>query len=439
MPRVTKKIVSEGVYRLADGRLVPIDANRINHWASEFNRYRRAGNLLPGPWSHIDPTTKQPVVMGPHLERSDINAGFWENLRVETDPQFGVTLIGDIEVPGDLNDPNTPAGKIGKTVRETSIYVAPEFTDGAGNRYTDVPLHIALVTHPIQPGQSNFQPAIAMSQLAFTMAAVPPSASGDASSSYGGNSDKPSDDAGKKTQQQDGKPAGAVPPNASSPDIGSVLQALQACGIVLPKDTNDTNFLERLMVALGQKAASETDDDSLYQPPEGAETKQPAPVAMSSTPITAENFASISKDVFMSHPVAKELHETNQMLLGVLLTEAKKARKARIDALLAARPDLKEFADASLYPLVESFQMSFGPNAPKPSLDVMLDTLEAIPAPKPAADHRRAALLQNSGAGALAMAHDNDNPFIMGVGADYDADKVVDKFFSNTGGNTAQA
>jgi hypothetical protein len=444
MPRIKKPIVSEGVYRLADGQIAVVPAGRINHWASEGNRFLQAGNKIPLPWSHIDPTTGAPVVMGPHLERSDINGGFWEalesiyvpDINPATGQPYGQTLVGYADVPGDPADPTTPAGKLGTTVKETSIY-AKDFIDGSGKAFRDVPLHIAGVTHAIQPGQPNF--AIAMSQyVGSTSMAFPPSGDKKPPAASGGDNSKAPPTSGGGDDQ--GKqPPGTPPQTATNPDINAVIENLRTCGIVLPQDTTVQNFFERLMVALGQKAVSdgggEDPNGTLNQPPEGADSKQPAPVAMSNVAITAENFAAIPKEVFMSHPAAKALDDTNQLLLGMLLGQAKSIRKARIDALVAAHPALADHAKTVLEPMLEGLQMSFKADAPKQAIDAALDSLEiALPKKTPQAS-ARAGLLSQLG---IAMSHEANgaNPFIVEPpdGEALSSDDVVKRFFEGTGG-----
>jgi hypothetical protein len=340
----------------------------------------------------------------------------------------GATLVGYIDVS------EADAPKIGTAVRETSIYVQPSFIDGHGNQYSDVPLHVALVTHAVQPGQKNFEKvpspslAIAMSQRAFVMSSVPQT---------GSDTSRATTPANSETQPNDR--SSQSPPavsNTASPDLGQVIQLLRQCGIVLPQDTNDQNFLPYLVVALGQKSAGDIDEQSdINQPPEGAQQKQPAPVAMSS--ITPEAFASITREVFMSHPVAKELVATNQGLLTHLNQEARKVRRNRIDALVASGRITKEYADSKLVPMVEAFQMSLGSDAPQ-ALDVVLDSLEALPAPQAQPRQQGAfqnSLLNNAVAMSMSGTVPADNPF--NPGGDFDAQKTIDQFFKNTGGPIA--
>jgi hypothetical protein len=373
--------------------------------------------------------------MGPHLERSDINAGFWENLRVENDPVLGDTLVGDLDVPGDPNDPNTPAGKVGTSVRETSIFVNDDFQDGRHNQYNDIPLHIALVTHPIQPGQPNFTApanslALAMSQMTFTMAAAPQGA-------YGSDRSKPSSTEPTKpgAVDQDRTDPGRQPiQSATAPDINQVIQALRGCGIGLPQDTTDANFLERLMVALGQKQISDGGDDegSPYQQPEGAVTKTPAPVAMSqNTPITPDNFKDISAEVFMSHPAAQALKTANEQLVAHANAQARTARQQRITSLIASGRITKEYAEQVLKPMVDTFQMSFVANAPPAALDATLSALEVLPVPASKSPVWNSPLLTASPA--LAMSNlPPDATVVNPPGTEpFDPSKVVDQIAQN--------
>jgi hypothetical protein len=417
-----------------------VSGKRIQHWQNEISRYLANGNRLPAPFAHFDPDSKKPIIFGKDgtLLRSDLNGGFWDKAEAAADPDLGITLFAELEADGDENNINTAAGKIGKTVRETSIFVVPEFEDGHGNKYTDFPAHIALVTHPIQPGQPNFESipgtlALAMSQLAYM--AVPPQTKnrlGGTEEPKGSN--PPKEDA---PPQGDPTPAGSTPINASSPSLDQIIAQLRQCGIALPQDTNEQNFLSYLSVALGQKSLTDGGDEgSVYEPPEGATQKSPAPVAMSNQPITAENFHQITKEVFMSHPAAKELAETNAVLLQALTAQARTARRARIDAIVASHPEMKDYAEKTLLPMLETFQMSLAPNSPSPPLDTILVGLESLPPSPAAAAANRNALLQHTAQLAMS-AQAPPNPFMSMSGAaptGADTKSVLDQFWNNTGG-----
>lgn len=473
MPRLKKKIVSQGVYEVPDAsrpgidpttglpymRLEVVTPQRIRHWATEGTRYLKSvPEGIPAPWTHIDPVTGRPVVLSDNgtLPRADINGGWWKELGVEVDPVEGATLVGYVDVEGDENDPNTPAGKVGKTVKETSIFAAPKWKAG-GQVFEDVPLHIAMVTHPIQPGQKNFEQvpadyakqgfqALAMSNMSYSlrMANNPPASVPEGGQSQGGGTNGQQKQPGSPNSQ----PNQGMPNNASSADIGKVVAILKQCGLVLPDDTTFENLPERLIIAAGQKAASEgSATDNLYQAPGGAETKQPAPVAMSQTPtpITNENFANVTKEVLMSHPVVKQLVEANNALLTLTTEQARAALQSRITKLVGEGKLTQKYADDVLAPLITGFQMSF--NGSKSPVELTILALESQPAPaRPANQSISPSLLLGT-----AMSHPmagpgnaSDNPYIQaadptsgfGVGSDgkpLGANDIINQFCQTTG------
>ncbi len=478
MPRLRKKIVSPGVYHIPDpatGRMQQelVTPDRIQHWANEGNRYLQNGNQLPAPWSHIDPATGRPVVVSANgmLPRSDINGGFWDRLTTEFDPEMGLTLVGEIDVDGDENDPNTPAGKIGKTVRETSIFTS-NWQDGKGNSYRDCPLHIAMITHPIQPGQPNFEKvptgtlALAMSNLAhplkpIQMAGNPPSSSQRSTdpnggrSAQGGNGGQDPNKPGGMSGQMGGN--GSPTSSAAGADINQVIAALRQCGIDLPDDTNPENFFERLLVATRQKAVSEgSAGGDLYNQPGGAETKQPAPVAMSATAtLTSEQFAALPKETLMSHPLVKQLVDANNALLELTTQQARNTLGLRVKKLIDEGRVTQKYADEQLAPLITGFAMSFGANAGKSPIEMTLAAIEAMPAP--AAQQRQANYNNPSLLLGTAMSHVGplmgqaiDNPYIHaadpgsaagvdGSGNPVNALDIIKNFMDATGGVVSPA
>lgn len=377
MAKFRKAIVSAGSYLVSDGNggrhTQFITADRLSHWANQFKKMKKAGVAIPAPWLHTKDAV--PVQMGNDgsLPRSDWNAGFWKDFVVKNNNQGVPTLYGVVEVPGDPNDVNTPAGKVGKTVTETSIYARPSFTDGKGNEYKDVIMHGALVTHPIEPGQENFEQVeeglvIAMSDCTGLLMSADSTPF-----SQKGNEEYPGDDEEDESLDLENAPTG---------DLKTVMELLSKIGVILPKDTTDENFKERLSVALQQKVSGDDEDDddegSLTKPPKEAD-KESEPMLMSTTPKTPE----ITAEVIMSHPAYKELESKNTQLFGVMNNQAKAARGARINALIQSKRITKEYSDANLVPLLNSFQMSFDSNGNEvlTALDVTLKALEAIPAP----------------------------------------------------------
>ena len=354
--RFKKPLVSAGLYTVptSDGsRKVAIDPERLAHWTSQFNKMKEKGISVPAPWAHSKDSL--PIQMGNDgtLPRSDMNAGWWNKMWVEDN-----TLWGELEVPQ-----NEDAIKIGKNVRESSIYVRPQFEDGGGNIWNDSLMHIALVTHPVENGQDNFQPiemangdeiSLAMSQLTEPLSMA------------------------TKVEDVRGVPVGS--------SVKDVLEALRANRIDLPDDTDDDNFMERLMTALRQKKVSESpEEESITKQPEGAK-EQPAPVAMSQTKDQKNEVQGVEKnqdavELVMSHPKYQAAQQTIQFLLNHLGEQAKTGLSERRDNLISGGKITEEYAQQHLDPAIEAFQMSFGDDGKQQgcSAATIMEALESAP------------------------------------------------------------
>lgn len=474
MPRFRKPIVKAGVYEIpipgsSKTRSEILSADRIKYWSETANEMIKEGHRIPGPWHHD--LQSLPVKMGSDgsLPKSSDNAGFWDRFWVEGNREDGsVTLWGEIDAPGSENDLNTPAGKIGKTVKETSIYVRPSFKDGSGREWKDALMHVGLVTHPIEKGQENFVPvseglALSMSQCnySFSMSEV-------------GSIDNPN-----------------LPTTGMS--VSELLGKLkEVARISLPSDTTDVNFLERLNAALEQKRLSEEEEKGTIRvPPKGAQ-EPPAPMITMSLnqqqidaivsakavnpdtgkPFTVEelkmsltpsNQPSIQE--LQDHPVVKKMVEYQTVLMGQLNTQALTSRLQRAQSIVQKQPAMQKVVDEKVAPLLQSFQMSFG-NDGKPNphpVDTLLDALESIAdaSPQPAqpvqmgqpSDLARswlnsapshmlpqdnsglAALMQNYG---LAMSQPPQgasevSPPNSGVVTEEEAEKIANRFLSQSG------
>tara|TARA_R110002020_G_scaffold62712_2_gene167496 strand:+ start:1230 stop:2516 length:1287 start_codon:yes stop_codon:yes gene_type:complete len=356
--RFKKPIVNTGIYSVPSpegSKRVSITKDRLNHWTTQFNDMRESGISVPAPWSHSKEAL--PIQMGSDgtLPRSDINAGWWDKLWVDGD-----TLWGELDIPR-----NEDAVKIGTSVRESSIYVRPDFNDGSGNNWKDSLMHIALVTHPIENGQDNFQPveangegiSLAMSQLT-----------------------EPLSMAEEKVEGQQY--------NAANASMNTVLDALRENKIDLPDDTGEDNFMERLLTALRQKKVSESPDEEevLTNQPEGAK-EQPAPVAMAQekqeTNVDAQQDSQDqgAVDLVMSHPKYKAAQQTIQFLLNHLGGQQKQALSSRRNALIESGKITEDYATKHLDPAIDGFSMSFGDDghANACSAETIMEALESAP------------------------------------------------------------
>jgi hypothetical protein len=378
MPRFRKPIVSAGAYEIPipgsdNSRTEVITQERLVHWADTGNSMVKEGHRIPGPWYH-DPKAL-PVKMGSDgsLNSSSDNGGFWDRFWVENKDGKS-TLWGEIDSPGREDDPNTPAGKIGTTVRETSIYVRPSFRDGSGKEWQDAMMHIGLVTHPIEKGQENFRPvseglALSMSQCRYSFS----------------------------MSEHPAQPMAGI-------SVNELLAKLREIAKVsLPGDTTDVNFLDRLNAALEQKRLSEEEESGTVRvPPKGAQ-EPPAPmITMSLTkqqidaivtaktvnPATGQPFKPeelqmsqpSTKEELQDHPVVKKMVEFQTILMSQLNGQALTNRTERVKAILIKAPQLKPVIEAQVVPLLSSFKMSFSPDgSPTPhAVDTVLDALEAV-------------------------------------------------------------
>lgn len=294
MPLFTKKIVKPGIHNVnsidAAGvvtrKKVPITKKRIAHWANQFAEMRKAGINIPAPVVHdrnatplsTEERAKLDEAMMKEEPGSFRNAGWWENLFPDSD---GV-LHGVVDVPLAKD-----AEKIGTTVKEVSINTMPEYIDGTGKKWEDVIYHVALVNHPIEPGQDNFKPltpeetltTIAMSDFVEDLPPEPePIAMADAAgnprlssltideSDYGyttltvriGNAPSFLENVKsllgrlEKNEPTYLAPIRMADESQQSPapeNVSKAVKVLGELGIALPSDTTAENIIDRIIVA----------------------------------------------------------------------------------------------------------------------------------------------------------------------------------------------
>ena len=225
MPRsFTKRIVRPGSYKLANGSVVDIDADRIEKWNAKHAELRKQGFNIPIPLDHSEDAvpTKKPLTR--RVDKSWIDPTGWLTMELVADTDEDANLI--------------------REVKDVSLAT---FETMEGLDMADFIGHVALTGDPVVKDQGDVMPnapAIAMS-LSMSMSVEDP-------------------------------------PQPTIHTAGSVLQKLAKLGIELPPDTNESNILERLgiglSVLLSQQKKMEGDVDT---PPNGAKTQKPSPIAMS--------------------------------------------------------------------------------------------------------------------------------------------------------------
>jgi hypothetical protein len=333
------------------------------------------GLKIPAPWKHdfgITAFTKVQEGSGGLLEDSSKNAGFWDELFSQVNPETGKTeLVGYVEAPGDPNDPSTPAGKIGTSVKDTSIYFRKDYvlTDDSGKTLSNVPMHIALVTHPIEPNQSNFEPQdgadyyIAMSELVVDT------------------------------------------------DLGELAKLLQnVAGVYIPSNTTADTLAINLTIALNQKALSmkETDEDGDGKSSNPSNNHfETEPLIMSKldqtqidvllatkavNPTTGKPFTKedLQGDLPEPTPSIPAKDDKNELIMSAMQNamqdDRRKTYRSRINALVESNRADKAFADDQLYPMADNYSLRFeSGNIVKPEIEVLIMSLEAMPMRQPAA------------------------------------------------------
>lgn len=443
MAKIIKEIVTIGEYDIPQGdgktKKVTVDLPRLRKWGGNINSMRSAGLRIPCPWSHYNGennTPMTPVCMGHAgggiVDDANRNAGFWESAWVD---ETTGSLWGVVDAPGSENDVNTPAGKLGTTVKETSVYVASKFTDPKTKQtWDEAPIHIAAVVHPVESGQSNFRHLNEGMTIAMSLKS-PPKAAGKAEQ-------QPQETMPAEGQIVEAAPAnpeieaaaekvGVSPPEKNQqlgPDhvdgsepidqeiagggpLGQVVSLLRECaGVALPADTNTQNLMERLLIALTQKQLGEGDTaGNVYNPPEGAKLRT-APFVMSLSqnaiqaivksgavnpdtgkPFTAVELSAgpqITEEAVMSYPGVKNMASQLQAMTNALNDAAKNNYRGRIESAVRQGKIGQDMAKNKLLPMVDAIVMSFQPDGkpvPQP-LDLALEVLEANPALTPSSN-----------------------------------------------------
>lgn len=375
MPLFKKPILSIGKFMAskADGtrQTAAFDEDRLRRMARTTNKMIQAGLHIPGPFDHNPNALPVTELSAKAFE----NAGYWKRFWV-SDETGKPTLWGEIDAPGEVGKFDTPAGKIGQLVKECSLSVRPQFTDGTGKVWDEDPImHVALCVHAIDHQQPNFE--LAGEDMALSMSCM-------------------------------------LSPDASVADLSILREKLRTvANIFLPETCDEKTLVDFLLVSLQQMELSKTGDAQ-----ENGTVIEPSPVFLSlpqevDMKITKEQAESIVKSgatnpstskpytledlgIQLSTPenpppatsdLQKKVDELTLFSAAISdnLRETKRQSViSRIQGLVDSRRITKEYADTHLAPQVEQISLSFkdGKITPLP-LETLLTALEGIEAPKP--------------------------------------------------------
>jgi hypothetical protein len=366
MPKFEKTILKEGKYRQWNEKtnkyqFVEVTPARIKKLVDTFNTMKSKGIKVPGPWKHDFDINAFTTGDNGLLTSSADNAGFWEDLTAKIMEDGKLALVGTIESPGDQEDPNTPAGKIGTVVQDTSIYTRKNvpITDGSDEVLEEAIMHIALVTHPIELNQENFRlknendSCLVMSQMV-------------------GESD-------------------------SSPAMLSQLitDLREICKLYLPADTTVDNLIQNLSIAVNQykllNSDEGSDQDSFKVEPLLMSHLEQSQIdaLINGKVVNPKTSKPYSKEDFSSSPLQEKSGSDNSEMLLVMSamqnsmqSDRRKGYRSRIDTLVESGRTTKAFADQTLYPQADSYNIEFKEGqVVTPNIEGLIMSLESMPAP----------------------------------------------------------
>lgn len=333
------------------------------------------GLMIPSPYGHSDGQKVIPVPLTanpddpalfvdaetgekPKWDQA-INGGFWRKFELGPEGEF----IGYVEADGDPADPNTNAGRIGKTFVQTSPLLLGEWVDGKGRLRKNAPLHICLTNKAVEPNQSNFQAmpddspyAIAMSFSDDDLIALSTDENGSEPEKVDPNAKAIETDSNKTTVETD---------KTSQPEMGPEIvnkvrtELKLKLNVTLPDDTDATNFLDRLLTILTNLEAKEEEEGEFdVEPEDGKPPKSPTIMSLDELETKKLNGA-----------------------LGNIAAKRREEFKARIERAVSKGRTGRAHADKKLLPLVEGFAMSLDDmdeegNFKASAIEMALDALE---------------------------------------------------------------
>ena len=376
-------------------RVETFTPERIKGFEKTFSEMIKDQMLIPGPWYHDQSAPEKKDKLQAHPDSSKNNAGYWEKVFVDKDG----SLMGILDVPV-----ASDAEKVGQSVREVSPTIKPAWTDGDGKVWNDALTHIALVTHPVQKGQTNFKPldpksneySVAMSlflgpesltlpenvdgeQLAIQLGLSPIQLGPVEKEEEKAPGSFPSDNQSKEDKEGQSAQGVGSAAHLGTTTIKDALKILRKIGLDLPDDTSDTNMLERICVAGRAIVAKEKQDAG-----PGAGTKvveQPNPIAMSLTP-GVNSSQSTNGSGGSSSNSGIQMSASPEAIVKFATDQAKKSLASRIENLVKSGRTTPAYKKKHLDPLLTGFQLSLDDSgqAVPSELDRLLEALEAAPA-----------------------------------------------------------
>lgn len=354
MPKLKKEILPEGEYLVgtsAGGRTMKqFSRSYLELITKNSNEMIAAGLNIPAPFKHLKEAF--PKVHAEVDTNSFDNAGYWESFVVE-EKNGKAVLFGVIDTPGDIANLSTPAGKVTTTAKEVSVCVKESWQDGLNRSWGPCILHCAPVLHPVVPGQEGFTLIDDSVVLSLSGLAV----------------------------------------ETNSVNLSELSQELaKSAGIFIPPDTMLNDLPKILLTVLRQKQLCDESDESdteIVEPvsvfmslPEGIKmsvTKANADLLVSLGAINPKTSKAFVIEDFVIANDPKDAYAL--AITGELIEQRKKELRTRINGLIESGRTQKEYAESTLFPMVDSYELSLGDGAKvvKNNVDVIVESLEAIP------------------------------------------------------------
>lgn len=370
MPVLKKDILPTGTYLVntEKGRVrKTFDKEYLERIVSTGNAMLSAGLKIPAPFDHKKqavPKSDQEIEIDNKGASAYNNAGYWQHFLVG-DVDGKPTLQGLVDLPGSKEDANSPYYKAINTTKEVSISLL-DYTDGLSRLWKDAPVHVALVNHPVVPGQRDFE-EMPDGSMVVNMAMLDPGDEGETL-------------------------------------IDELKIALrEAANLVLPDNCSSATFLRDLLVAASQLRHAKPSHDTMEPVPvymstgdlDMAMTQEQAQAIVDTkainpatkAPFTMADLGYQTKEAVSLSTLKAELEEKDKKIASAqvaiqaftkkIIDDTSKFIQQRINNLVNKGVITKEHADAHLIPKV-AYNMSIenGGIADHP-LEMVLSTLEA--------------------------------------------------------------
>lgn len=363
MPRFKKTILPVGTFLVTrpngSRTLKEFTADYLKTVMENGNKMLKSGLRIPVPFRHSKEAV--PVEEIPETNSYD-NAGYWTELSFEeVDGQMALCGIADVE--GDIENLESPAGKLAKRVKEVSACIVDSWTDGKNRSWGPSMLHGAAVVNPVVPDQKEF------ALLSFPSESYVLSMSG------------------------------SVSDVMSQGSISELSKALEdSARIYLPPDTLPQDLVKVLLVSLKQHNLSteQPDLDSEVVDTQSVYMSLPEGTKMPLSKVQAEELVKLgalnpktnkpfSLDDFEINEGPTEIERYALALTVQLTDERKNSLRSRINDLVITGRTTKEYAESKLYPEIDKYELSLGDGAKfeATAFDMLIENLEALPGKEP--------------------------------------------------------